>query len=95
MRPPRLLPAGDSAVVVEYGEGIDPGINSTVRMLHRALSAGWHPGIIETVPTYRSVTVHYDPTVLSCQAVEELIGLIACKLPSESPEPPRTIWPER
>lgn len=91
MPPPRLLPAGDSAIVVEYGDGIDPGINAKVRLLQRGLSARGHSGIVETVPTYRSLMVHYDPMVLSRQAVEALIARTAGELPDECREPHRIV----
>jgi KipI family sensor histidine kinase inhibitor len=89
--PPRLLPAGDSAIVVEYGDGIDVGINARVRQLHRALAAGDHRGIVEAVPTYRSLMVHYDPIVVSREAREELIRNTAGRLPEESREAVRTV----
>lgn len=89
--PPRLLPAGDSAIVVEYGEAIDDRINARVRLLQDVLAAGGHPGIVETVPTYRSLMVHYDPMVLSRQALEDLIGVAAGALPDASRESFRTV----
>ena len=89
--PPRLLPAGDSAIVVEYGEGIDARVNAGVRRLHRALAAGGHAGIIETVPTYRSLMVHYDPLVLTRQEVENLIAETRGGLPDQSREPFRLV----
>jgi KipI family sensor histidine kinase inhibitor len=88
---PRLLPAGDSAIVVEYGDGIDLALNARVRLLHRALGARQHAGIVETVPTYRSLMVHYDPIVLSREAIEHLIAETAERLPEETREPGRTV----
>jgi KipI family sensor histidine kinase inhibitor len=92
MRPvPRLLPAGDSAIVAEYGDGIDTAINARVRSLQRALEAGAHDAIIETVPTYRSLMVHYDPMVLSHESAAALIAATAERLPEEAREAIRTI----
>ncbi len=88
---PRLLPAGDSAIVVEYGDGIDADVNARVRLLHRAFGARRHAGIVETVPTYRSLMVHYDPLVLSNEALEHLIAEMADGLPEEAREPGRTV----
>ena len=88
---PSLLPAGDSAIVVEYGDGIDPGLNARVRLLHRALGARPLAGIVETVPTYRSLMVHYDPMVLSREAVEHVIAEAAERLPEESREAVRAV----
>jgi KipI family sensor histidine kinase inhibitor len=91
LRPPRLLPAGDSAIVVEYGDGIDVRVNARVRLLQRALAAGARPGIVEAVPTYRSLMVHYDPMLLSREALADLITSTADRLPDEVRETFRTI----
>jgi KipI family sensor histidine kinase inhibitor len=60
---PRLLPSGDSALVVEFGDHIDADLNRRVLALDAMLAQDQIPGIIETVPTYRSLLVHYDPTL--------------------------------
>jgi inhibitor of KinA len=91
LQAPRFLPAGDSAIVVEYGDGIDVRINARVRLLQLALDAGAHDGVVETVPTYRSLMVHYDPLVLSREALEALIVSTARRLPDEIQEPVRTV----
>src|SRR5689334_23373514 len=58
---PRLLPAGDSAIVVEYARTIDDIANQRVLALDKAVAAASIEGVMETVPTYRSLLVHYDP----------------------------------
>jgi KipI family sensor histidine kinase inhibitor len=88
---PRLLVSGDSAIVVEYGDGIDARVNARVRLLHHALGAAPHAGILETVPTYRSLMVHYDPLALSHQAVEQVILAASDRLPEEIQEAVRTV----
>jgi 5-oxoprolinase (ATP-hydrolysing) subunit B len=62
--PPRLLPSGDSAVTVEFSRTIDDAANRKVLALDRALADAAISGITETVPTYRSLLVHYDPSVI-------------------------------
>jgi len=66
---PRFLPVGDTALTVEFGEAIDPAINAAVISLDRALAAAEIPGIIETVPTYRSLLICYEPAELAYQAL--------------------------
>ncbi|MBV9538935.1 MAG: 5-oxoprolinase subunit PxpB [Acidisphaera sp.] len=58
---PRLLPLGDAALSVEFGDAIDPAINARVTALDLVLAASELPGIVETVPSYRSLLVCYDP----------------------------------
>lgn len=61
---PRFLPAGDAGIVIEFGDAIDPSINALVLGLDVAINAAQIPGIIETVPTYRSLLIQLDPLVL-------------------------------
>ncbi len=60
--PPRLLPSGDSAITVEFSRNIDDAANRRVLALDRTLAREPVSGVTETVPTYRSLLVHYDPT---------------------------------
>lgn len=64
MRKPRFLPSGDTSVTVEFGNEINSSINADIRAFQIALSQSDLKGIVETVPTYRSVTVHYLPEVI-------------------------------
>ena len=57
---PRILPCGDSAVTIEFGDEIDERINEQVIALERAVLQAKIPGVIECVPTYRSLLVHLD-----------------------------------
>lgn len=61
MLSPRILPCGDAAVSVEFGDAIDPGLNARVLALDEALRRAAPKGVVETVPTYRSLLVHFDP----------------------------------
>lgn len=73
----RFLLAGDSAVTVEFGNEISREINADIRAFNIALEQSKIPGIVETVPTYRSLTVHYDPGVIRYNAlVKKMEGLL-------------------
>ena len=64
----KVLNSGDSALVVEFGDRIDRVINDRVLALRARVDAAGIPGVVETVPTFRSLMVHYDP--LRVAAVE-------------------------
>ncbi len=64
MRDYKILTAGDTAIVVEFGDRIDRQLNARVLALARRLDQIQMEGVVETVPTFRSLTVHYDPLVL-------------------------------
>jgi inhibitor of KinA len=61
---PRFLDAGETALVVEFGDSVDPAINARVLALDAALRANPPAGVRECVPTYRSLMIHYDPLQL-------------------------------
>ena len=62
LTPPRLLPSGDSAITVEFSRKIDDDANRRVLALDRTLAGEPIAGVSETIPTYSSLLVHYDPT---------------------------------
>jgi inhibitor of KinA len=70
---PRFLLAGDSALVVEFGDEISEAVNHKVHALAYALEQNPLPGLGEAVPTYRSLLVHYDPLHLSWDDVKALV----------------------
>jgi inhibitor of KinA len=69
----RIVPAGDSAVVVEFEERIDPAVNARVISLADALQAAAIAGVRDVVPTFRSVAVYFDPLRTDYNAVLETI----------------------
>src|SRR4029077_13569563 len=75
--PPRLLPSGDSAITVEFSRHIDDAANQRVLALDRALAEAPVEGITETVPTYRSLLVHYDPLQIDFDGLSERLASLA------------------
>jgi inhibitor of KinA len=57
--------AGDSALTIEFEARIDPSINMRVAAMAARIGRLRLSGVLEVVPTYRSVTVYYDPLRLS------------------------------
>lgn len=56
-----LFHAGEQGLVVEFGKDINKTINSKVHRLAKGLIAKANKGILEIVPTYRSLLVYFDP----------------------------------
>lgn len=71
---PRYLASGDTALVVEFGSTLDSRLSARVLALDDAVTRAAIPGILETVPTLRSLMVHYDPNVTSHARLTELIA---------------------
>jgi len=74
---PRVVPAGDSAILIELGSEVDPEISSRVFALTDLMrDAGLNSGL-EILPTYRSVLVYYDPLVSSyAEMLDAVNGVI-------------------
>ena len=86
--PPRLLPSGDSAITVEFSRSIDDAANQRALALDRAIAEEPIVGVTETVPTYRSLLVHYDPVQIDFEALGERLLTLAQR-PSPATTRPR------
>ena len=81
----RFLSAGDRALVVEFGDGVDRALSELVLRLNATPRANMPEGVVETVPTFRSLMVYYDPLVTGRASLEQAIsGLL------DRPDSPRT-----
>lgn len=82
MKVPRLLDLGDTALTLEFGGTVDLALSRRVMAAKSAL--GDVPGLIDVVPTYRSLTVHFDPQKLSRDELEARL-LQAARAPEQGP----------
>jgi len=86
----RLLWCGDTALTVEFGDRIDPGLNARVLALDARLRDAACPGLVETVPTYRSLTLHLDPVAVDPARLEATVrDRAALPVPVAAP---RRVW---
>lgn len=81
--PPRLLSLGDAAWTVEFGQTVDPAIHGRVlgfcSLLDTLSGEGRLDGVVEWVPTFRSVTVHFDPERIDAMVLRALLTELAGK----------------
>jgi inhibitor of KinA len=70
----RFLAAGDTALVVEFGDRVDRELSDRVLRLSALVRATSPPGVVATVPTTRSLLVHYDPLVTDNATLTRAIG---------------------
>ncbi|NVK18432.1 MAG: 5-oxoprolinase subunit PxpB [Methylocystaceae bacterium] len=73
----RVLNLGDRAITFEFGSVISKQVSHHVLGVHAQLkekiAQNMVEGIIETVPTFRSLTVHFDPLILFPEEVEAIV----------------------
>jgi inhibitor of KinA len=60
----RILPLGDAALTIEFGQEIDPALNERVIAFAETVRIQRWDGVLDVVPTYCSVTIHVDPLCL-------------------------------
>lgn len=72
----RFLTAGDRGLVVEFGNEISEEINNQVHAFARQIEERKIKGIIETVPTFRSLMIYYDTDVISYQKLIRILSRI-------------------
>ena len=72
----RFLSAGDRALVIEFGDTVDRELSERVLGLNAIIRSRPPAGIIETVPTFRSLTVYYDPLLTSGTELQRSIGAL-------------------
>jgi inhibitor of KinA len=86
----RFLSAGDRALIVEFGDRIDRGLSNDVLRLNATIRSKALSGVVETVPTFRSLMIHFDPLVTTRGDLEHAIrGLLDHDLGQRSEA---TLW---
>ena len=88
---PRFLPAGDRALAVELGDDIAPETNAAVRDLFVALEGNPIDGVVDLIPSYRSILVNYDPLVLDYAQLYEKLTAMFASVSAGEPATPRCV----
>ena len=65
MEPLKYLSQGETGLVVEFGNAIDPAVNTRVHDLARRVGAECGNVVEAVVPTYRSFLIFFDPLLIS------------------------------
>jgi len=69
----KFLASGDTALIVEFGRSVDPTVSELVLALAQRVEAAAIAGVVEVVPTFRSLMVHYDPLALTQAALKRAV----------------------
>ncbi len=87
----RFLTAADTVLVVEFGDRVDRTLSEQVLQLRDRIHDAAPDGLIETVPTFRSLSVHYDPNLTSGAQLTETIRNLQ-QAPTEVRNQKRRLW---
>lgn len=69
-----IEPLGDSAILIRLGDDIDLAVNRRVHALDARLLQQRPKGVIEAVPAYGTLLIHYDPLRLTYAEVSLWVG---------------------
>lgn len=89
LRPPVIRPLGDAALLIEFGDVIDPLVNARVLAAWRAIDALCLEGVRDVVPAYTSLSVHIDPGDGDIDRLSVRLLEVCADGPQESQEPRR------
>nr|GFC52849.1 hypothetical protein [Tanacetum cinerariifolium] len=91
---PQLFPLGDAAVVVQFGESISPTTHLAIQAFNAHLTQHPFIGLRECVPAFTTLTVYYDPWLVSEQGHyppdERVCAVLQQRILSAPPAPAAT-----
>jgi inhibitor of KinA len=61
---PRLIPMGDRALVIEFGDRPDPELSARIAAAAQHMRASPPPGVLDVVPASTTLALHYDPVLI-------------------------------
>jgi inhibitor of KinA len=84
-------PLTDSACLIRLGDRIDPAVNRRVHALAALIETASLSGVIETVPAYAALLVHFDPLVTDYASVADWVSGLADRVMTNVPRTSRRI----
>lgn len=87
----RIRASGDTMLLIEFEQRIDPLVNDRVIQLAARLQPRLRQIVRDVVPAYCSVGVHFDPLLTDLAALERVIGEEAQTLEFAEPQDARSI----
>lgn len=72
----KYLKAGDKALVMEFGDSIAKDINAKISLALEKLKEINADGIVDILPTYRSILINYEPSKIKYKELLDLLKSI-------------------
>lgn len=66
----KFLAAGDSSILIEFGNEISPEINRKITATVRLMREQQIQGVVDIIPAFCSLLINYDPRVISFEKIE-------------------------
>jgi KipI family sensor histidine kinase inhibitor len=75
----KILTAGDSSILIQFGNSIDPQINGKIAATVQLMREQHIEGVVDIIPAFCSLLINYDPRVISYdrmkQRMEQILSM--------------------
>ena len=61
----KIMTAGDSSLLIQFGNAIDPDINAKIAATVSLMKEQHIEGVVDLIPAFCSLLINYDPRVIS------------------------------
>lgn len=67
----RFLTAGDSSLLIEFGDEISPEINKKITATVQLMKAQQIEGVVDLIPAFCSLLINYDPRIITYENLQK------------------------
>lgn len=67
----KILTAGDSSLLIEFGQEISPKINQKITSTVQLMKEQHIEGVVDIIPAFCSLLINYDPRVIGYEELKE------------------------
>ncbi|SFG15223.1 5-oxoprolinase subunit PxpB [Oribacterium sp. WCC10] len=87
----RIVPEGDSSLLIQFEQVISPEVNQKIAAAAKLIKAQQISGIIDMIPTYCSLLINYNPLVISYADLYKRVESIV-RMESRSEAGRKKVW---
>lgn len=81
----KILTAGDSSLLIEFGQEISPKINEKITATVQLMKEQHIEGVVDIIPAFCSLLINYDPRVISYDELKgRMQGLVKVDVKAEA-----------
>ncbi len=87
----KIVPEGDSSILVVFDQTICPEVNQKIAAAAKLIKAQQISGIIDMIPTYCSLLINYNPLVISYESLRDRVDSIV-RMESRTEGGRKKVW---
>ena len=81
----KILTAGDSSLLIEFGNEISPEINQKMKTTVKLMKEQHIEGVVDMIPAFCSLLINYDPRVISYEELyDHMKALVKVEVKAEA-----------